>query len=122
MPILEPLDIHVSGFSIEPSGSKTAQEISLRINLESDRSDIFSAPYLLTKFTAGAYQPIFSFMHKPATFVNGVETEFRTIETVDMDLDTTIAALFIDIPEEVRVPSKAIEVRFTGFKNPNYVN
>ena len=51
-----------------------------------------------------------------------METEFRTIETVDMDLDTTIAALFIDIPEEVRVPSKAIEVKFTGFKNPNYVD
>ena len=38
-----------------------------------------------------------------------------------MDLDTSITALYIDIPSELP-SSKAIEVRFTGFKNPNYVD
>ena len=46
-PILEPLKISVTEFAIAPESSKTAEEISISIGLESDRSDVFTSPYLL---------------------------------------------------------------------------
>ena len=36
-----------------------------------------------------------------------------------MDQDTSISAIFIDIPPEAQ--DRTLEVKFTGFKNPNYV-
>lgn len=113
----------MSSFAIQPADSKTAQEISIDLSLKSDRTDVFSSPYLLATFEADTYQPIFSYMHKPRAFVDGVETEFRAIETMDMDLDSSIQALYIDIPEKTRASyAKQISVTFTGFKNPSYVD
>ena len=72
------------------------------MKLEADRYDIFStSPYLLVKFTPGSYQPIFSFLHKPRVFINDtLETQIRSIETAEMDLDTSIMGIYIDIISE----------------------
>ena len=62
---------------------------------------------------------MFSYLQNPLVYINDVQSRFRSVETIDMDQDTSIKALFIDIPEGLK--SKAIEVKFIGFKNPDFV-
>ena len=89
------------------------------MRIESDREDVFDSPYLMARFAPESFKPMFSYLSNPYVFINEIETTFQSIETIDLDMDTSISALFIDIPSGLK--EKVIDVRIIGFKNPNYI-
>ena len=64
-PTLHPIVINLSEISIEPAISYTAQEIKFMIRIDSNRYDLLDSPYLLARWAAGTYSPLFSYLHDP---------------------------------------------------------
>jgi len=54
-PALQPIKISVSSISLMPEQSKTAQEVSIQMRIDSERSDVLNSKYLLTRFAADQY-------------------------------------------------------------------
>ena len=98
----------------------TARETSFKMKVEAPQVGVFESPYLMTRFAAESFKPMISYMYSPTATVNGVNAVIRTIETVDMDKDTSILAIYIELPKNII--GRTIDVEFTSLKNPNFLD
>lgn len=99
----------------------TAEEITLRIRLDAERTDVFSrGKYLLLRFEKNLYQPLYSFLTATKASINEKDSQIRTIDTVDLASNPAVNEIFIDIPE--RTSGKTIFIEITGLKNPKFAS